>query len=354
MIFSSPDFDASSVALPTAVPGLPPAQPRPNPNPFPALPGAAAEAGRLLQTMPDAQLFANDKASKAALLGVHRPLVLHLATHAGFRPPAPPSVGRIASASSNPMLTSYLAFAGANSPAIGSEALATALDVSSLDLDGTELVVLSACETGLGGVTPGEGVFGLRRAFIAAGARRLVMSLWKVDDDATAFLMGAFYAAIKQGLDVDLALARAQKQTREHKEWADPYFWSGFLLSGAPGRFDLALAAAPASAAASTGLPAAREPHPLAGIVAWNAETGGKIQASPMASAKVVIVGTEEGTLHALDRLSGRDAWPAFLANGRLVGQAEIADGKVFVGSEAGNRLCAGRSERQEDLGAQG
>ncbi len=74
------------------------------------------------------------------------------------------------------MITSALVFAGANNPKIGDAAFATALELSALDLDGTELVVLSACDTGAGRAAVGEGVFGVRRAFATAGARRVVMS----------------------------------------------------------------------------------------------------------------------------------------------------------------------------------
>jgi CHAT domain-containing protein len=141
------------------------------------------------------EVLAGPRASKAAMLKVRHPLVLHVATHAAFESPqvVPPGTEILFSAVNNPMLRSALVFAGADKPAVRQGAIATALELSSLDLDGTELVVLSACETGLGGETAGEGIFGLRRAFAAAGARRLVFSLWKVDDDATAFLMGAFY-----------------------------------------------------------------------------------------------------------------------------------------------------------------
>jgi CHAT domain-containing protein len=92
----------------------------------------------------------------------------------------------------------------------------TAEDVTGLDLLDTELVVLSACETGLGEVHLGEGVFGLRRAFIVAGAKTLVMSLWKVPDLATAFLMDRLYDnLLARGMDRDLALRDAQRATRD-------------------------------------------------------------------------------------------------------------------------------------------
>jgi CHAT domain-containing protein len=136
----------------------------------------------------------------------------------------------------NPMLRSGVALAGANTflrggtlPDEAEDGLLTAEDVAGLDLLDTELVVLSACETGLGAVHIGEGVLGLRRAFIVAGARTLVMSLWKVPDLATAFLMDRLYDnLLTRGLDRDLALSEAQRATRDatvgqlKQEWLTP------------------------------------------------------------------------------------------------------------------------------------
>jgi CHAT domain-containing protein len=106
----------------------------------------------------------------------------------------------------NPMLPSGLALAGANTwlknkplPREAEDGILTAEDVSGMDLSNTELVVLSACETGLGDVHTGEGVFGLRRAFVLAGAQTLVMSLWKVPDEQTKDLMIDFYNGILAG-----------------------------------------------------------------------------------------------------------------------------------------------------------
>jgi CHAT domain-containing protein len=114
------------------------------------------------------------------------------------------------------MVRSGLAFAGANyaaSVARGDDGILTALEVSGLDLRATELVVLSACETALGRVAVGQGVYGLRRAFVLAGAKSLVMSLWQVNDKITRDLMERFYRAHASGRAPAEALRWAQLET---------------------------------------------------------------------------------------------------------------------------------------------
>jgi CHAT domain-containing protein len=102
--------------------------------------------------------------------------------------------------------------------------------VTDLALAGTELVVLSACDTGLGDLEPGEGVLGLRRSFLIAGARTLVMSLWKVPDEQTQQLMEAFYRLLRQGRPRVEALREAQLQIREHSP--QPRSWAAFICQG--------------------------------------------------------------------------------------------------------------------------
>jgi CHAT domain-containing protein len=121
----------------------------------------------------------------------------------------------------NPLLRSGLALAGANTwncrgflPLEAEDGLLTAEDVSGLNLLDTELVVLSACETGLGEVHVGEGVFGLRRAFVIAGAKVLIMSLWKVPDHPTQELMEEFYRRALNGTPCAIALHEAQCQLK--------------------------------------------------------------------------------------------------------------------------------------------
>lgn len=140
----------------------------------------------------------------------------------------------------NPLLRAGLAFAGANTWLAGGEpperagnGMLTAEEVTGLDLAGTELVVLSACETGLGDIQPGEGVFGLRRAFVLAGARTLVMSLWKVPDDATRDLMEDFYRTLRDGRPRAEALRDAQLRQRDRDP--SPLAWAAFISEGDDG-----------------------------------------------------------------------------------------------------------------------
>jgi CHAT domain-containing protein len=141
----------------------------------------------------------------------------------------------------NPLLRSFLALAGANSwlhgrplPRDAEDGTLNGEDVVGMDLSATELVVLSACDTGLGRIEVGEGVFGLRRAFVLAGAKTLVISLWKVPDEETRRLMASFYRAICDGRPRAKALREAQLELkREHPD--DPRYWGGFICQGDPG-----------------------------------------------------------------------------------------------------------------------
>ena len=131
----------------------------------------------------------------------------------------------------NPLLRSGLALAGANDPGSDKEdGILTALEAASLDLHGTKLVVLSACETGLGDVQNGDGVYGMRRALVMAGAETQVASLWKVADESTAAFMKDFYAALKRGLTKDQALREVQLPATRRKE--SPRSWAAFQLCG--------------------------------------------------------------------------------------------------------------------------
>ncbi len=191
-------------------------------------------------------LFSGFQATEDHLhyLGVHKPSprILHFATHGYFFPdpgndPAAGSTNEPAfKVSEHPMIRSGLIMAGANHVWTGGtplknleDGILTAYEVSQLDLSETELVVLSACETGLGDIRGDEGVYGLQRAFKIAGARYLIMSLWQVPDFATQELMTLFYTYwLKEKMELPDAFRKAQQAVREKKP--DPFYWAGFVL----------------------------------------------------------------------------------------------------------------------------
>ena len=108
----------------------------------------------------------------------------------------------------------------------------SALEASGLDLWGTKLVVLSACDTGVGEVETGEGVYGLRRSFVEAGAESLVMSLWPVSDVFTRDLMISYYKNLKLGMGRGEALRQVQLATLKRPERRHPFYWAGFIQTG--------------------------------------------------------------------------------------------------------------------------
>jgi CHAT domain-containing protein len=204
------------------------------------------------------EVFLDNSALEELLQSRKAPRFLHLATHGfflkdqevaaapGFRgvvldmdqPFAKPAGPRVSV--ENPLLRCGLALAGANragSVEQGSDGILTADEVLSLPLRGTELVVLSACETGLGEVKKGEGVYGLRRVFTQAGARSLVMSMWSVPDRETQELMVEFYRnAVSGKMDRCQALRQAalkQKEVVRQRYGQDhPFYWGAFVFLG--------------------------------------------------------------------------------------------------------------------------
>ncbi len=205
------------------------------------LPGTADEALALGQMMPGAKVLTRDQATESALKRISRPRILHIATHgfflqdqevktAGGRGESLPDLhGRI----ENPLLRSGLALAGANLRKSGDEdGILTAMEAAGLDLWGTKLVVLSACDTGVGEVKNGEGVYGLRRAFVLAGSETQVMSLWPVSDRGTKDLMVAYYKRLMRGEGRGEALRLVQLQMLKSKTRSHPYHWASFIQSG--------------------------------------------------------------------------------------------------------------------------
>jgi CHAT domain-containing protein len=174
------------------------------------------------------------------------PAIVHIATHGFFLTDQDVAQKSKASGAASapvedPMLRSGLFFAGADrirsgaAPVAGlDDGVLTAYEASQLDLEGTELVVLSACETGLGQQSNSEGVFGLRRGLQEAGAQAMMMSMWSVPDRETQELMALFYANWLGGLDKPEALRQAQLQEREvvrQRYGKDlPFYWGAFVL----------------------------------------------------------------------------------------------------------------------------
>ncbi|MCU0549302.1 MAG: CHAT domain-containing protein [Leptolyngbya sp. Prado105] len=200
------------------------------------LSSTAEEAKILQQILPKATVLTRQQATKAAIQQAKAPSILHIATHGFFLPDqVPPLYAQaIAPASSveNPMLRSGLALAGFDPKSNQFEGALSALEVQTLNLRGTELVVLSACQTGVGEIKNGEGVYGLRRAFILAGAKSLVLSLWNVDDQATYSLMSSYYNRLLQGESRSIALQETQRTMLKSGRFSHPHYWAGFFHSG--------------------------------------------------------------------------------------------------------------------------
>lgn len=183
-------------------------------------------------------------ATEANIKGVKGPSLMHIATHGYFLPDASIGSGSAMgvdaeNAKNNPLLRSGLILAGAPDPTkeeqvpdlqSNDNGILTAYEAMNLNLEGTDLIVLSACETGLGDVKAGEGVYGLQRAFLVAGANALVMSLWKVDDAATQMLMTNFYTNWTKGGNKLKAFKQAQLQLMT--KYKDPYYWGAFVMMG--------------------------------------------------------------------------------------------------------------------------
>ena len=210
---------------------------------FAPLPGTKAEAQAIHSLFHQAQIFTGDQATKATLLGLNAPGILHIATHGFFLEDpkrAAPSGSRndtheeISSEDiENPLLHSGLALTGANLNRQGRDSgILTALEASNLNLWGTRVVTLSACDTGIGKVMEGEGVFGLRRAFVLAGAESLVMSLWPVSDYTTREMITAYYTGLKNGRGRGEALRQAELSMLKRKGHEHPFYWASFIESG--------------------------------------------------------------------------------------------------------------------------
>jgi CHAT domain-containing protein len=250
-LFADPDFDGDGAAPEVPPEDLQPRAPSRRSRDlamegWKRLPGTAEEVSRIREMLDGAVVFEGARATESAVKALRRPELLHIATHGFFlapdtRPtvdapslaavaaPAPPSSG----GPENPLLRSGLALAAANKLDSGSEdGMLTALEAAGLDLWGTRLVTLSACETGVGDVRVGEGVYGLRRALLIAGAEALLMTLWQVDDAATRDLVVAYYRRLSEGAGRAEALRDAQLTLVDNPALSHPYYWASFIPLG--------------------------------------------------------------------------------------------------------------------------
>jgi CHAT domain-containing protein/tetratricopeptide (TPR) repeat protein len=230
---------------------------------FDALPASAVEVQRIMELWTSTRprpggtpagdvLLRRDTASEAAFKAqAPGRRVLHLATHGFFlggrcpsalQPAAKPAGdGGQSRGGENPLRLAGLALAGANqrhsSGPDAEDGILTAEEIAALDLSGVEWAVLSACDTGVGEIRAGEGIFGLRRAFRVAGAGTVIMSLWPVDDDSAREWMTALYAArFKRQQSTDEAVRRASvdvlRRRRASRQSTHPFHWAGFVAAG--------------------------------------------------------------------------------------------------------------------------
>ena len=159
--------------------------------------------------------------------------ILHISTHGFFKEDVAHQIGY------DPLFSTGLFFAGANrawqqqdSTFIepDNDGILRGSEIAMLNLTGCRLVVLSACDTGLGQEEADEGVYGLQRAFKLAGVDKIIMSLWPVSENATSYLMERFYDYLKKGDQIEDAFREAQQETRKDKRYSNPIFWGAFVL----------------------------------------------------------------------------------------------------------------------------
>ncbi|QSE96279.1 CHAT domain-containing protein [Fulvivirga lutea] len=198
------------------------------PTYYDELPATGVEVKKIEQLLRNADwqpdTFLEEHASEGNLKSIENPYLIHIATHGYFKP----TEGH--SSFIEAMMSSGLVMSGVEDDQLHEDGLLTSYEMLNLNLDSTELVVLSACETAKGTESHGEGVYGLQRALRVSGAKHLVMSLWQVDDEATQKLMTHFYTYWTNGTPMRESLRLAQQELR--KKYPSPYYWGAFILTG--------------------------------------------------------------------------------------------------------------------------
>jgi CHAT domain-containing protein len=186
--------------------------------------------------------YVENLASEENVKEINSPKIFHIATHGFYRPSPQVTLenelrANEATLNQNPLMRTGLLLKGAGDLMEKTEhnynmenGILTAYEAMNLNLDKTDLVVLSACETGLGDLEAGEGVYGLQRAFLVAGAKVLVMSMFKVDDDATQKLMLIFYQKWLNSANMRQSFIDAKKELRI--QYPDPIYWGAFIMIG--------------------------------------------------------------------------------------------------------------------------
>ena len=192
---------------------------------FPGLPGTEQEAKAIKNILPQSTVLTGYQATENAVKQVKKTNILHIATHGFFKPES--------NVLENPLLRSGLVLAGVKiGQSAGDDGVLTALETTNLNLVGTKLVVLSACDTGKGDIKIGQGVYGLRRALVIAGSESQLISLWKVSDDATKDLMVAYYGRLQKGEGRSEALRQIQLGMLKGEKQKHPFYWASFIPSG--------------------------------------------------------------------------------------------------------------------------
>lgn len=211
-----------------------------------ALPGTEKEVNQLQFMLKQkgwvTAEYVEKSASEENVKGLNSPKIFHIATHGFYRPNAQVTLedeleNSEARLNQNPLMRTGLLLRGAGDLMAKTDynynmenGILTAYEAMSLNLDKTDLVVLSACETGLGDLEAGEGVYGLQRAFLVAGAKVLIMSMFKVDDDATQKLMLKFYQKWLNSGNLRQSFVDAKKELRA--EYPEPIYWGAFMMIG--------------------------------------------------------------------------------------------------------------------------